>query len=203
MKKSNTIGEKKKQPLKIQSSKVLSPLRKTAAKVKSHSVDSRQTPRAETIVAPIAAANLEENSQSTVLDLEPSQPLKQLENSPGPPLEKKELGKAGKATVAADNVSSIVEKAFQGALPRYELNPPPKYPEVARRRGLAGTVVLEVAVRADGRVNEVILKESSGYRSLDRSAIRTVRRWLFKPATSTGFPIASRVEVPIDFNLDN
>ncbi len=87
------------------------------------------------------------------------------------------------------------------AQPRYDLNPPPPYPEVARRRGFEGKVVLEVAVKADGTVGSTSLKESSGYRSLDRSALSAVRRWQFFPATEAGAPVPSRVVVPIDFVL--
>ncbi|NOY13887.1 MAG: energy transducer TonB [Deltaproteobacteria bacterium] len=91
---------------------------------------------------------------------------------------------------------------FQQALPRYELNPLPRYPEIDRRRGRQGTVELEVLVLADGRVGETRLVVSSGYKSLDRAAQKSVRHWHFKPATSAGIPVASRVVIPVDFVLD-
>ncbi len=91
---------------------------------------------------------------------------------------------------------------FVVALPRYATNPKPNYPEVARRRGWEGTALFEVLVAKNGRVEDIDLVQSSGYKSLDRAARKSIKRWTFKPATSFGTPIASRVILPIDFALD-
>jgi TonB family protein len=93
--------------------------------------------------------------------------------------------------------------AFQAALPCYDENPPPEYPEVARRRGWAGIVQFEVQVLKSGRVGHLDILASSGYKRLDRAARKSVSRWIFKPATSFGVPVESRVVVPISFVLDN
>ncbi len=99
------------------------------------------------------------------------------------------------------NPATATRLGFQDALPRYDLNPHPLYPEISRRRGQQGTVQLEVAVQADGVVDTVSVSQSSGYKSLDRAALTAVRRWRFRPATSAGLAVASRVVVPIDFIL--
>jgi protein TonB len=52
--------------------------------------------------------------------------------------------------------------------------------------GDAGAVSLDVHVGPDGAVLEVRLRTSSGSPLLDRSAIDTVRRWRFTPATVDG-----------------
>ncbi len=93
--------------------------------------------------------------------------------------------------------------SYQEALPRYDINPLPKYPEVARRRGLEGTVTLEVLVLADGRVGEMDLVGSSGFNILDKAALKAVRHWQFKPAISLSAPVESRVLVPVDFVLND
>jgi len=49
------------------------------------------------------------------------------------------------------------------------------YPDEARRRKLSGNLLLEVALNADGSLNEVILRRSSGHRVLDDAAIRIVK----------------------------
>ncbi len=49
------------------------------------------------------------------------------------------------------------------------------YPDEARRRALAGSLVLTVAVRRDGAVDSIELVRSSGQPLLDEAAIRTVR----------------------------
>jgi periplasmic protein TonB len=49
------------------------------------------------------------------------------------------------------------------------------YPEEARRRGLSGDLVLDVAVRPDGSVQDIALVRSSGHSVLDDAAMRIVR----------------------------
>jgi TonB family protein len=60
----------------------------------------------------------------------------------------------------------------------------PAYPEVARKHGFAGTVVLEVTVR-EGAVTSVTIR--SGDRVLSSEAVKNVRTWKFEPDTSTVF----------------
>jgi protein TonB len=69
-------------------------------------------------------------------------------------------------------------------------NTPPPYPVAARRMGDEGEVRLDVHVGADGSVLEVRLRQSSGSPLLDRTAIDTVKRWRFNPATVDGKPVA-------------
>ena len=68
-------------------------------------------------------------------------------------------------------------------------NQPPAYPTMARRLGEEGEVRLDVHVGADGAVTEVRLRRSSGSELLDRTAIDTVRKWRFRPATVDGKPV--------------
>ncbi len=49
------------------------------------------------------------------------------------------------------------------------------YPEQARRRGLGGRLVMTVAVRRDGSIEEIVLNRSSGLGVLDQAAMRIVR----------------------------
>jgi protein TonB len=49
------------------------------------------------------------------------------------------------------------------------------FPDEAKRRRLAGDLLLDVAVRADGTIYEITLRRSSGYKILDDAAIRIVR----------------------------
>jgi len=85
--------------------------------------------------------------------------------------------------------------------PKYAENPKPPYPQEARDKGYQGTVRLKVEVLPDGRVGEIELKESCGYSLLDQSALTTVKKWRFVPATKGKTPIACWVIVPITFQL--
>lgn len=49
------------------------------------------------------------------------------------------------------------------------------YPDEARRRKLSGTLLLEVALNANGSISDIVLRRSSGHRVLDDAAIRIVK----------------------------
>lgn len=85
--------------------------------------------------------------------------------------------------------------------PRYREASRPDYPELARRQGLEGTVVLLVRVLVDGRTGEVRVKRSSGDSLLDEAAVSAARRWLFLPAMQGRRPVEAWVEVPVKFEL--
>ena len=87
------------------------------------------------------------------------------------------------------------------AVPRYEVNRPPEYPDLARRRGWEGTVLLEVEVAGDGEVRSVRVHTSSSYGLLDEAALAAVGKWLFKPGMRDGKPWAMKVLVPVHFVL--
>ena len=78
----------------------------------------------------------------------------------------------------------------------------PLYPQVARREGWEGTVVLRIIVGTGGDVENVITQTSSGYPALDESAAQSVKTWRFAPAKDGEFPIATKVDLPVRFSLD-
>jgi len=52
-------------------------------------------------------------------------------------------------------------------------------------------------------VDDVQLAQTSGYDSLDNSALNTVKQWKFVPAKKDGKIIDQWVRVPINFALKN
>lgn len=48
------------------------------------------------------------------------------------------------------------------------------YPEEARRRGISGNLVLDVALTPDGDIHQITVRRSSGHKILDEAAIRIV-----------------------------
>ena len=93
------------------------------------------------------------------------------------------------------------KEAMTRARPLYKVNPPPEYPPRARRRGHEGLVVLRVLVDRQGKVRELDVERSSGYRMLDRAAISSVRSWRFEPGTKGDEPVEMWVKVPVRFEL--
>nr|WED69982.1 energy transducer TonB [Pectobacterium colocasium] len=85
----------------------------------------------------------------------------------------------------------------------YLHNPAPSYPDVAISRGYEGTVLLNVQVRADGKVQTIRIHQSSGYPSLDDAARNTVLSWSFVPARRGNQPVSGWVVVPVDFSLNS
>ncbi len=65
--------------------------------------------------------------------------------------------------------------------------------------GAEGTVSLRALVRADGAVRDVEVVSSSGSEVLDRTAVETVLRWHFAPATRDGVPIDAYVTLKIRY----
>jgi len=86
-------------------------------------------------------------------------------------------------------------------IPAYYQNPPPPYPEEARRLKQEGTVLLRAEVDSQGKVASVSLARSSGFSLLDESARSTIEKWLFKPARMAGIAVSTTVEIPVQFEL--
>jgi protein TonB len=87
------------------------------------------------------------------------------------------------------------------ARPLYRKSPPPKYPRRARRKGYEGIVMLEVLVDESGRVKDLKVAKSSGFKILDKSALATVKKWRFEPGTRNGKATRMWVSIPIRFKL--
>jgi TonB family protein len=77
----------------------------------------------------------------------------------------------------------------------------PPYPRRARESGWQGRVILQLSITPHGRVITAAIHESSGYSLLDNSAIQAAKNWTFEPAKNGGFPVASTVNIPIQFDL--
>ncbi|MBM3518536.1 MAG: energy transducer TonB [Alphaproteobacteria bacterium] len=79
-------------------------------------------------------------------------------------------------------------------------NTPPRYPEIARRRGIEGVTLLVVEVREDGAAGAVRVARSSGSHLLDRAAEEAVLAWRFRLAPGAQ-PARGTIAVPIRFTL--
>jgi protein TonB len=77
----------------------------------------------------------------------------------------------------------------------------PRYPESARRAGAQGVTTLRVRVLENGRVGEVLVEQSAGFRDLDLAAMEAVKKWLFEPAKRGKDPVSVWVMLPVKFEL--
>jgi protein TonB len=67
------------------------------------------------------------------------------------------------------------------------------YPDEARRRGISGSLVLDVALNQDGGIREISVRRPSGHEVLDQAAIRIVE--LAAPYAPLPIDIAREVDV--------
>jgi|GEM_PF-5508741 len=81
-------------------------------------------------------------------------------------------------------------------------NTAPLYPRLARVEGWQGAVLVRAWVTPLGGVASVRVAESSGRGILDQAAAAAVRGWKFQPARRKGQAVASIVDVPITFQLE-
>lgn len=84
-----------------------------------------------------------------------------------------------------------------------EYAPPPRYPAISLRNGEQGTVLLLVKVDATGKPIDVTLKKSSGYRELDKNAMKHVlATWRFHPAMHQGVAVPALALVPVNYSIN-
>ena len=77
----------------------------------------------------------------------------------------------------------------------------PEYPQLARRAGAQGTVVLDTVVNAKGAVSQT--KLISGPEALSQAAMDAVRWWRYEPYLVNGRPAAVETTVAVNFRIAN
>ena len=76
----------------------------------------------------------------------------------------------------------------------------PPYPELARRAGVEGTVVLEVRIDESGSVTDIQVLRGLPL-GVSEAAVQAVTRWKYRPARSASGPVASHKTVRVIFRL--
>ncbi len=78
----------------------------------------------------------------------------------------------------------------------------PVYPEMARRAGRQGNVIVEAVIDTSGEVRDVrVLSRPLGF-GLEESALNAVRQWRFSPATRNGKAVAVYFQLTVNFSLN-
>ena len=95
--------------------------------------------------------------------------------------------------------TATTRKLFTRVKPLKTEHPP--YPRQARERGWEGRIIVRLHILPDGTVASGTIHQSSGHPLLDDSAITAAKEWTFHPAKNGGFPVASTVNIPIQFDL--
>lgn len=82
---------------------------------------------------------------------------------------------SGVAAAAGEELRSYLDLKQQSG------NRAPQYPDLARRRGDQGEVILNYFVTSQGAVKDIRIAKSSGSRDLDQEALRAVSRYRYVP----------------------
>ncbi len=76
----------------------------------------------------------------------------------------------------------------------------PEYPELARKAGIEGTVIVRILIDREGRVRDAIIARSVGA-GLDEAAIEAIKKTIYTPAIQNNRPVAVWVAQPVYFRL--
>jgi protein TonB len=81
-----------------------------------------------------------------------------------------------------------------------ELQKKVEYPDMARRAGIEGTVIIRVLVDKDGSARRMVV-QSSDSELLNEAAKKAVKKATFTPAIQNNEPVMCWVSIPIKFQL--
>jgi protein TonB len=132
---------------------------------------------------------------------------------PAPPTERPPAPAAPRAQLAVRPPAEIRSHGTHGSSHGIEtdmgkeaklrpvVSPPVEYPRIAIQLREEGTVVLTVAVGADGVPGEISVFQSSGFGSLDQAAVQMMQHWRFAPLMRDGKAVATTTVIPVKFHL--
>ena len=75
------------------------------------------------------------------------------------------------------------------------------YPNLSRRLGESGTVVLRILINEKGLPEQILVHKSTGYSNLDEAGRQAAMRARFTPMIENGKPVPVYVLVPLTFQL--
>ena len=79
--------------------------------------------------------------------------------------------------------------------------PPPRYPAAAVEQKIEGMVILVIDIGAQGKPVAIEVERSEPAGVFDQAAIDAAWQWKFNPEIKAGEPVASRIRVPISFEI--
>lgn len=101
----------------------------------------------------------------------------------------------GTLTSQARSTQSVNEQQpAQSSSRKPKSNPPPEYPELARKMNITGTARVLLTVMPDGSVTTV--KELGGNPVLVAALVKAVKKWKYEPADRE-----NEIEVKFEFTM--
>ncbi|MFQ5686326.1 MAG: TonB family protein [Candidatus Scalindua sp.] len=79
----------------------------------------------------------------------------------------------------------------------------PFYPSSCKRRGHEGATVLEITILSKGKCGNIKIIRSAGCESLDKAAIKALKKADFIPARRLGAPFTTTKKIVFNFKLED
>jgi len=76
-----------------------------------------------------------------------------------------------------------------------------RYPELAKKAGIEGRVIVQFTVNQNGSVTDARIR-SGAHQMLNQAALEAVRQLSFQPGRKSGQPVSVQVNLPITFQTD-
>ncbi len=153
-------------------------------------------------VAPLAPP-MQADSISAVID----SPFVQQIQAPPPPGLNRSVGAitipTGRPVTGSggNSLKNVFDLASLDQKPEARVRIKPVYPFEMRRSGLKGEVVVGFIVDSNGDPREPYIVRSSNP-GFEEAAIQSIMKWKFKPGKKGGAAVNTRVQQPLNFNLD-
>lgn len=77
-----------------------------------------------------------------------------------------------------------------------------RYPDMARRAGIEGRVIIQFVVNEQGQVTSPQVVRSAGAGGLDEAALDAIRKMSFTPGMQRGRPVRVQMTQPVIFRLN-
>ena len=107
-------------------------------------------------------------------------------------------------SVAAALLVSVSSTAFAAEVPASldSTNCKAEYPKASLMNEEQGTVSMSFLVNADGSVADSKVEKSSGFKNLDKAAVKAISACKFKPGTKDGAAAQTWTKVDYAWKLD-
>lgn len=105
----------------------------------------------------------------------------------------------GLREAALDKIVFERIKGVRNSPPRPLLGPAPEYPADLRAKKVVGQATVSFVIRPNGSVGDPKVVNTSRP-EFGKAAVAAIRMWRFLPKIKDGRPVASRAELPFDFN---
>jgi len=92
-----------------------------------------------------------------------------------------------------------ISKLDQAPVPKFRAQP--LYPFEMRRAGVTGEVIVEFIVDSNGDARNAFAVRST-QREFEQAAVQAVNKWKFRPGRKGGRAVATRMQIPIVFTLN-